>query len=165
MRLKRGCSGIWIAALAAALDRITKVLVIAGRNATVLHGNVNLFSVPGLFSIQYVENTGVAFSLLGNGGAAVTVFTALMVAAVAAWLILCPDGQPRWTRAGLWMVVGGGLGNVYDRIAYGCVIDFINLEFMRFAIFNVADIFIVCGAILAIITLLIDERRKESAHG
>lgn len=165
MRFKRGCSGIWIAALAAALDRITKVLVVMRRNAMALNGRADLFNVPGLFSIQYVENTGVAFSLLGNGGAAVTVLTALMAAAVAAWLILRPDGQPKWARAGLWMVAGGGLGNVYDRIAYGCVIDFINLEFMRFAIFNVADVFIVCGAILAIAALLIDERRKEKAHG
>ena len=167
MRLKQGCSGIWIAALAAALDRITKVAVrhiLLGTSAA-LTDSGRLFRVPGVFSIRYVPNTGVAFSLLDGGGAAVTILTALLAAAVAAWLIARPDGQPRRARAGLWMIVGGGLGNLYDRVAYGHVIDFIDLEFVRFAVFNVADIFIVCGAILALAAMLMDERRKEKAHG
>lgn len=163
MRLKQGCSGLWLAALAAGLDRITKALVMRlPRDTSVTSPQ---FGLPGVFSIRYVENTGVAFSLLRGSGARTTILTALLIVAAVAWLIARPDNQPRWMRVGLWMVVGGGFGNLYDRVFYGHVIDFIDLEFMRFAVFNVADIFIVCGGILALAASLIDERRKEEAHG
>lgn len=167
MRLKQGCSGIWMAALAAGLDRIAKGIVRHVRldTSAALTGHGPLFELPGVFSIRYAENTGVAFSLLDGGGAAVTILTALLVVAVTAWLVARPEDQSRGMRAGLWMVVGGGFGNLYDRVFYGHVIDFIDLEFMRFAVFNVADIFIVCGGILALAASLIDERRKEEAHG
>ena len=51
-----------------------------------------------------------------------------------------------------------------DRIAYGGVTDFIELRFVRFAVFNLADVAICLGAVIAAVALLIDERRKESAH-
>ena len=60
--------------------------------------------------------------------------------------------------------MGGGLGNVIDRIAYGHVIDFIELELIHFAVFNVADMAICIGAAIAAISVILDEqRRKRSA--
>ena len=49
---------------------------------------------------------------------------------------------------------GGGLGNMIDRVRLGYVVDMIDVDFMRFAVFNVADSFIVCGAILMVISLV-----------
>ena len=64
----------------------------------------------------------------------------------------------------LALIVGGGLGNVIDRIAYGHVIDFIELELIHFAVFNVADMAICIGAAIAAISVILDEqRRKRSA--
>lgn len=157
MRLKRGCSGIWIAALAAVADRISKALVTGAAGKRPLRW-------PGLVNIRPVANTGVAFSMFSGSGLALTVVTALLIVGLAAWLMLRPEGQPPAARIGLWMVVGGGLGNLYDRVVYGHVIDFIELDFVRFAVFNVADVAICLGAAVAAVAFLLSERKKESGH-
>ena len=153
MRLKQGCSGIWIAALAAAVDQITKSIVRTG--------NIS-FRIGNLFLIRMVENFGVAFSMLSGGGIALAIGSALIIAALVGWLIAKPDALPGHARTGMWMIAGGGLGNLYDRIVYGAVTDFIEPLFVRFAVFNAADIAIVCGAMLTAIAIYIDEKKRES---
>ncbi len=146
---------MWIAAAVAAADQISKSL---------LRGGLPPFRVDGLFAIRLTENTGVAFSMFSGSGIALILGTALIIAALTVWLIARPDALPKGARAGMWMIVGGGLGNLYDRAVYGAVTDFIELLFVRFAVFNIADVAIVCGALLAAIALFIDEKRKETAH-
>ena len=146
---------MWIVAVIAAVDQITKAIMRTGRFS---------FRIGNLFSIHPVENTGVAFSMLAGSGVALTIGTALIIAAVVGWLIAKPDALPGWARTGMWMIVGGGLGNLYDRAVYSGVTDFIEPLFVRFAVFNVADIAIVCGAALTAIAMFIDEKRKETAH-
>ena len=102
--------------------------------------------------------------MLSDGGITLTIGTGLIIAAVAGWLIASPSVLPKWARTGMWMIVGGGLGNLYDRAVYGGVTDFIEPLFVRFAVFNVADIAIVCGAALTALAVIIDEKRKENAH-
>ncbi|MBQ6031153.1 MAG: signal peptidase II, partial [Oscillospiraceae bacterium] len=58
---------------------------------------------------------------------------------------------------------GGALGNAIDRLLYGSVIDMIEPEFIDFAVFNVADSFITCGAVVLVIFLLFFDRKKKSA--
>ena len=159
MQLRRGCSGVWIALAAAVADRISKALVMQAP----VGAPVEL--LPGVARVRHAANTGVAFSLLSGGGFAIIALTAVLVAGLSAWLLLRPEGQSRMLRVGLWLVVGGGIGNLYDRIAYGYVIDFIELTFVRFAVFNVADVAICAGAAVAAVALILDERRKESSHG
>ena len=156
MQSKRGCNGLWIAVLAAVADRFTKVAASRLQSGTAL--------LPGLVSICPTVNTGVAFSMLSGGGLALTAFTAALVALLAGWLIFSKKPQPAGLRAGLWLIVGGGLGNLYDRVAYGHVIDFINLDFVRFAVFNVADIAVCAGAAVVILSVLLSDRRKEPEH-
>ena len=139
MRLRRGCKGMWIALLAALADRMTKVL--AARPGAL---------IPGFINITPVQNRGMAFSMLSGQTLALTVFTALLIAGLVGWLAARPDA-PRLARAGLWLIVGGGLGNLYDRLAMGSVSDFIELAFMRFAVFNVADVCICVGAGLVLL--------------
>lgn len=158
MQLKKGCSGIWIAAVAAVLDRITKAA------SEAFPAGESLPLIPGLINIRPVTNTGMAFSLLSGEAAILTIVTILMVAGLIAWLVIRPADQTKLMRAGLWMVVGGGLGNVYDRLLYGHVIDFIEPSFIRFAIFNVADVFICAGVGLAALGTVLDEMKKEHAH-
>ena len=153
MRLRRGCSGAWIALLAAAADRVSKAAVTrlaAGGGAL----------LPGLVNLSPTVNRGMAFSLLSGQGLALTLFTLAVIAVLTAWLIARP-GAPRLFRAGLWLIVGGGLGNLYDRIAYGCVIDFLELAFVRFAVFNVADVCICAGAALAVLDMALEERAVQ----
>ena len=155
MQSKRGCSGVWIAALAVATDQISKALVVRG-GATAL--------LPGIVAVHPTANTGMAFSMLSERGLLLIILTAALVAALAGWLILSRRPQPSGLRAGLWLIVGGGLGNLIDRVAFGHVIDFIELEFIHFAVFNVADMAICIGAAAVAISVILDERRKEHPH-
>ena len=155
MQSKRGCSGAWIAALAVAADQISKALVVRG-GATAL--------LPGIVAVHPTANTGMAFSMLSGRGLLLIILTAALVAALAGWLILSRRPQPSGLRAGLWLIVGGGLGNLIDRIAFGHVIDFNELEFIHFAVFNVADMAICIGAAAVAISVILDERRKEHPH-
>jgi len=104
----------------------------------------------------------MAFSLLSGHGLGLTLLTALLLAAVIAWLVSKPDEQ-RLLRTGLWLIVGGGLGNLFDRVMRGYVVDFIELAFVRFAVFNVADVCICAGAALAAIGAILGEKRRERA--
>ena len=142
MRLRRGCKGMWIALLAALADRLTKVLAARPGAAGAL--------IPGFINITPVQNRGMAFSLLSGQTLALALVTAALIAGLTLWLLARPDA-PGLLRAGLWLIVGGGLGNLYDRLATGGVADFIELAFVRFAVFNVADICVCCGAALVVI--------------
>ena len=165
MPLKRGCSGAWIAVLVAVLDQISKAVVrgIDAHRLTLLSSveHWRLWQLPGIVAIRHTQNTGMAFSMLSGSTALLTVFSVLLIGALAGWLIARPAAQSKLLRVGLWMVVGGGLGNLYDRIVYGRVTDFIELLFVRFAIFNLADVFICLGAFIAALAILRDERKKE----
>ena len=106
--------------------------------------------MPGIIDLRPVQNRGMAFSMLSGQTLALTVFTALLIAGLVGWLVARPDA-PRLARAGLWLIVGGGLGNLYDRLATGSVTDFIELAFVRFAVFNLADVCICVGAALVVL--------------
>lgn len=157
---------MWIAAAVAVIDQISKAAVRGAYENLVWLTGVTppLWEVPGLFAVRMTHNTGVAFSILSGSGLLLIFSTALLIALLTGWLIAKPEGQPKWMRIGLWMIVGGGLGNLYDRIVYGAVTDFIELLFVRFAVFNIADAAICLGAFIAAVTALAEERRKENAH-
>ncbi|MBR7186989.1 MAG: signal peptidase II [Clostridia bacterium] len=165
MRLRRGCRGWWIALLAAAVDRITKVAVLRLWQRPRLLDRTFDALIPGVVNLRMVGNHGMAFSLFSGQGAALTVLTFLLIAGVVAWLIARP-GESKWIRTGFWLVVGGGLGNLFDRVVQGYVVDFIELAFVRFAVFNVADVCICVGAALVILGTIFAERQKRrERHG
>ena len=153
MGLKQRCRGWWIALAAALADRLTKRLVawLCPRGGAL---------IPGLVNLRPVENRGVAFSMLWGRPLLLALLTAALIAGVTAWLIARPDTPPLM-RAGFWLIVGGGLGNLYDRLFSGGVTDFIDLAFVRFAVFNLADVFICVGAALVVIGTWIAEGKKN----
>ena len=152
MRLKQGCRGWWIALVAALADRLTKLLV---AEFGPQHGGP---LIPGILNLRPVENRGIAFSMLSGKGLGLVLFTAALIAGLVAWLVAHPDA-PTLLRTGLWLIAGGGLGNLYDRLAMGSVSDFIELAFMRFAVFNVADVCICVGAGLVLLGSLTGDRK------
>lgn len=156
MDLKKGFRGWWIVLLVLVADRITKMAAVALENAVVL--------IPGVFNARYVENTGIAFSLFSGGGLGVIIPTLAMLMIIMGFLMAWT--QESWAfRAGLWLAVGGGMGNFYDRLAYGHVIDFLETDFMRFPVFNIADVCICVGAVGAVVALAIEEIRIEIRKG
>ena len=111
-------------------------------------------AIPGLFHFTYVQNTGAAFSSLQG----MHWLFALVLAVFAGFIIWeFPKKRMPFTMLDRWLLVcifAGGVGNMIDRLRFGYVIDMIEVEFMQFAVFNVADCFITCGCIALIIHLL-----------
>lgn len=139
------------------LDRLTKILAMEYRPRQAL--------IPGVIGLNYAENTGAAFSFFRSAPWLVGAVSAFIVIALTA-LLLTDKTLSRTARFGLWAVVAGGLGNLYDRLAYGFVVDFIEPLFIDFAIFNFADICVCCGAFLACAVIILGDARKgKSAEG
>ena len=133
---------ILVIALLVFLDRISKIAAVAAFGA----GDTKEF-LFGLFQFRYTENTGAAFSSFADNKSILIVFTALVII-LCLFLLLTKKVKAKIPAVCLVMIVSGGIGNLIDRIAKGYVVDFIEPLFMNFAVFNVADIFITCGAIL-----------------
>ena len=165
MRSRRGCSGAWLAVLAAAADRLTKVLAQAhwAARSPLLSRDFDAL-IPGLLNLRMRRNTGVAFSQLSDRGALPGVLAAVLIAALLGVLFARVD-MPRLRRAGLWLIVGGGLGNLFDRLRYGYVIDFLDLAFVRFAVFNVADVCVCAGAALVVAQMLLSDGKRRRGDG
>ena len=139
---------VWPWAVAAAVfiaDRVTKILALGiPENGVVL--------IPGVIGLRYAENKGIAFSLLSGAPWALGVVSLLIIAAA----FFCLRGKKLQPLAltGLMMMLGGAAGNMVDRFVHGFVPDMIEVLFVNFAIFNVADTFLCIGCGLVIISLL-----------
>ena len=139
---------VWPWAVAAEVfiaDRVTKILAPGiPENGVVL--------IPGVIGLRYGENRGIAFSLLSGAPWALGVVSLLIIAAA----FFCLRGKKLQPLAltGLMMMLGGAAGNMVDRFVHGFVPDMIEVLFVNFAIFNVADTFLCIGCGLVIISLL-----------
>lgn len=119
-------------------------------------------ALEGIFHWQYAENTGAAFSLFSGNKLLLVVLPIILVTVLILYLWKAKNCRAV-TQIGLWMAVGGGLGNWVDRAVRGFVVDFVALDFMRFAIFNVADICIVCGVMLAGLGIILSDTQRNAA--
>ena len=119
-----------------------------------------LLRIPGVLEITHCVNTGAAFSALSGSGLLLILLTAALIIAAIVWYLRHGDCN-RWLAAGVTLIVAGGLGNLYDRLTLGYVIDFIEVLFVRFAIFNVADVAVVCGTVCLIIGILKTEGKAR----
>ena len=143
-----------IALGAVALDQITKAFV----SSHYAVGDARAL-FPGL-RLYYTKNDGAAFSILSGHRWLFLWFSMLAMGLIVYLLIRYSRRHPLLTVS-LAMVLGGGLGNLIDRVLYGSVVDFLDFTFMRFAVFNVADIFVTCGAVALGVYLLFVEPRVE----
>ncbi len=133
------------AAVVVLLDQLSKVLV---RDALVPGQPVTL--IPRVMDLSLVYNTGAAFSV-GEGQGLLFVLICAAILVACAYEVFREKDMPVSLIACLGCVCGGGVGNAIDRVVAGKVTDFFATTFMDFAVFNVADIFITCGVILAVI--------------
>lgn len=115
-------------------DRLAKALAMTHLPAPV--------QLAPFFSLTYVENTGAAFGMFRGNNIFFIVTSSVLVCAL---LILRRKMPERNSRIGMALILGGALGNLYDRLAYGYVVDFFDLAFFP-AVFNLADSAITVGA-------------------
>lgn len=134
----------------AGVDQLTKILTVS---SIPLCGEVPL--VPGVVSLTYLQNDGAAFSSFrGMGWLFVGVFL-LLTGAIFYEYFRRPVPFTRFERGCIAAIYGGGLGNLIDRIRLGYVVDMIQVEFVHFPIFNIADCFITCGCVALMLHLVI----------
>ena len=115
--------------------------------------------IPKVVSLTYLKNSGAAFSMLENQQWFFTIITILAMGAAFVYLYRHIKGSI-WLLLGLTLIISGGIGNFIDRVHQGFVVDMFHLDFMNFAIFNVADIYLTVGVGLLLIYLL-----REESHG
>ena len=165
MQFRTGFKGAWIVPVAVALDRITKAWAVETLAKWELTSYAQpIPAIPGILNWCFAANTGAAFSALSNVPWLLSGLTALLIAAICGYLIVLQKGRGP-VRAGLWMIVAGGASNLFDRLTYGFVVDFIEFDFVNFAIFNVADVFICAGAALVALGMWLEDRKKEKQNG
>ena len=109
--------------------------------------------LPGLVRLTRLHNTGAAWGSFSGSTALLTAVTAVLLIAVA-WLVLKKIIRHPLGLCAAMLVLGGGIGNMIDRICRGYVVDMFYLEFMDYPIFNLADCFVVVGVILGAVYYL-----------
>lgn len=145
------------AALVAAvviLDRVTKVWAQGWLEP---RGEI---PVTSFFHLTYVENTGAAWGMFA-GRNWMLVGVSIVLLAGLLWARRSWPEENRWARWGAMLVVGGALGNLHDRLAYGAVIDF--LDFRVWPVFNIADSCISVGAGALAWGLHLEDKREAAA--
>ena len=122
-------------------------------------GGIRRF-IPKVVSLTYLKNSGAAFSMLENQQWFFTIITLIAMGAAFVYLYRHIKGSI-WLLLGLTLIISGGIGNFIDRLRQGFVVDMFHLDFMNFAIFNVADIYLTIGVGLLLIYLLREESHES----
>jgi signal peptidase II len=138
------------AALCFFLDRITKYYV------QVYQSQLPITIIKDFFDLTYVRNPGVAFGWFPDWRLPPIIMAFIMIVIIAYYSFQLPEKE-RLTRWSLALLVGGAVGNLYDRLVYGYVVDFFLFHFgsFDFPVFNIADIAIDVGVFLLFIDIFL----------
>lgn len=141
------------------MDILTKQLVL---NLMFEHQSISL--IKNFFSLTFVKNTGVAFSLLEGKMPFIIIMTAITILFIIKYIKNTYPSKIETICYGI--IIGGALGNLLDRIIYGYVIDFLDFQILgySFPIFNLADTMIVIGVFLLLILSIIESRNQNENH-
>ena len=112
----------------------------------------------GIFEFLLVHNTGAAWGIFGDSTFALGVFSVCMCVAILAFFVWLSKSVSSFEVVGLALVFAGGIGNAIDRFTLGYVVDFINVCFIQFPVFNIADIGVTCGVVIFLVSFLLGER-------
>ena len=150
------------------------VLVIDQVSKAHFEGSLEMFQqivvIPDYFSWTLAYNTGAAFSFLADGGGWQRWLFAVIAVVVSAVLVVWLKRLGRddtWLAIALALVLGGALGNLYDRVALGHVIDFILVHWQNrhyFPAFNFADSAITVGAIMLALDMFKSKKTGETVN-
>lgn len=134
--------------------------------------------VEGAFNLTHTLNRGAAFSLMADGSSSFKLGLLILVSVLASVVVLAllwrsprssrgSRQESRVGRTGLAMILGGALGNLWDRISNGSVIDFLDFYFRSYhwPVFNLADAAIVLGALLVLYEIFFGEERRPARRG
>lgn len=141
-----------------AIDQLTKVWAVH-----TLGQGYDLSIWEGVLHFQYLENQGAAWGIFGGKQIFLIGLTSVIIAVMLYYLIKLPKTAiGKWYRVALVLIISGAIGNLIDRISLQYVRDFIYFKLINFPIFNVADIFVVCGVILLMLVILIIDKSESN---
>ena len=149
-----------------ALDQFAKWLV---SSHMALYQSIPI--IPGFFNLTYIHNRGVIFGLFSDSDSPwvenLILVLSLISFVVIALYFLFLRHESRWTRLGFSFVLGGALGNTWDRLVQGYVIDFLDVYYgpYHWPTFNLADLFITLGIVMLVLHMLGAQWRADAdAH-
>jgi len=143
----------WVILLVLLADQVSKYVV----HTTMIHG-ASVVIIPSVLSLTCVYNSGAAFGLFAEKTGYLIVLTVILILGVIIGYRKLPLKRPL-VLYGVAFIVGGGLGNLLDRLRHGYVVDFFDLHF--WPVFNLADVAIVVGAGLLFLDLWLTHRREK----
>ena len=117
--------------------------------------------IPHVVELYYLLNDGMSFSMLSGKRGLLIAVTGVMLAVLAVMLLV--RRMSVMERVAWILVVGGGVGNLVDRIRTGVVVDYLNLLFINFPVFNFADICICVGVRILILSILLEMRQEKKS--
>ncbi|MBZ9688031.1 signal peptidase II [Clostridium estertheticum] len=136
------------------LDRLAKIWALGS-----LKDNNGIIIIKDFFGLEYLENRGAAFGIMQNKTILLAIVTLLVISGMIYYLVKYKP-KSKFLRISLALIIGGALGNLYDRLFYKYVVDFILLHYKDiyyFPTFNVADMLVVVGTLVLAISIVKDE--------
>jgi len=147
----------WLPVLLVAIDRISKVWV-----NTVLKEKECIPIIGNAVTFRYIENSGAAWGIFNNSVDVLTIASVLVIVGILFILKRVPsDKRFRPLLLTLLLIISGAFGNLYDRLVYHHVKDFISFDVIHFPVFNIADIYVTCATFLLVILLLFVYKEDE----
>lgn len=134
-----------VAIFCAIVDLVSKQFVVG----------INKPVVRGLLRFQYVENTGAGWSIFSGSTIELAIISIFAVVALVFYVVFSKTNNVLF-HVSIGLIVGGALGNFFERVILGYVRDFIKLEFINFPTFNIADSFLTIGVVLYCLYFLIN---------
>ena len=139
-----------------AIDQIIKYVVV---NTLAIGQSIPL--IDGVFHFTYVQNFGAAFSILQHRQLFLILLTGIVMIGILIVLFRNMKKFDVLTCVSLSLIVGGGVGNIIDRVRLGYVVDFFDFRLIGFPVFNFADCCIVIGAFLLLMSVLLFSTRNS----
>lgn len=130
-----------------------------------LLGKASIVLIPGLLKLTYVMNYGAAFGMMSGMRWFLVILTGIILLGLI-WALYTNKIEGLWMRLPIAMIVAGGIGNLIDRMRLGYVVDYLDInDFFSFPMFNLADCFVVVGAIILVVYVLFFEAKEQKDQG
>lgn len=122
--------------------------------------------IDGFMDFTFVENRGAAFGILNGRVWLLLVIAAVICIVIIAAMLKMPNTKEyKWLKWSLMLILAGAIGNVADRLFRGYVVDFFEFTFIKWPVFNMADIYVVIGTIvMAVLVLFVIKDDKEEKN-
>ncbi|MGN1303029.1 MAG: signal peptidase II [Clostridia bacterium] len=149
-----------ITIIAILLDQLIKIII----KSKIFNSSIIL--IPHVLNLTYVQNTGAAFGIGSNSTSMFVAVNVVIIGLITYFIFSKKEELSKLILIALHLVLAGGIGNLIDRIARGFVIDYIDISpLIKYPVFNLADIFVVVGCLIVVISLVKDTVIKKKNIG